>query len=163
VEPRQAGEVIKCTCGASLEAPTMLEMASLERAEPEPGPRRPPRPWGVRKSLSLLGAVVFLAALAPAVYLLTDQPPPFERERVKMRPDAIRRQTKTLTPLAGWRLWHSFRDKGPDGRSPIEEQIHEEMLRWHRERVLRWWLKLGLVASIGVAGLGLAVVPLWKK
>ena len=36
IEPRQAGQSIRCPCGNSVEAPTMLKMTALEPAEPEP-------------------------------------------------------------------------------------------------------------------------------
>lgn len=163
VEPRHAGEVVRCSCGASLAAPTMLEMAALERAEPEASTRRAAKPWGVRQSLSLLGAAIFLAALAPVVYLLANQPPPLERGKVELSPAAIRRETHALTPLQTWRVWQSCRVKGPDARTPFEEQFYDEILRRYREGLLRWRLSVGVVVLIGVVGLGLVVIPLWKK
>lgn len=163
VEPRQAGEVIKCSCGVALDAPTLLEMAALEKARPNPESRRSPEPWGVRQSLALLGAVILFAALGLTVVLLFNQPLPVEREKAVMSLDAIRRQTLALTPLQSRRVWQSLRATGPDGRMPFQEQIYDEMLGQYRQSLLGWWLSLGVVAVIGVVGLGLVAIPLWKK
>ena len=57
VEPRQAGQEIRCDCGASLEVPTMLGMAALEKAPSEPSHTPPSAPWGIRQGIVLLGTV----------------------------------------------------------------------------------------------------------
>ncbi len=161
VQPRQAGEVINCSCGASLQVPTMLEMAALERAQP--GPQRPVRPWGIRESLALLGAVLFVGALGLVIFLLLHQPPPPIPARAEMDPDTIRRQTRALTPLESRRVWQFLRAAGPDGRMSPEEHFYADILGRYRELLLRWWLSMGVAIAIAVAGLGLIVIPLLKR
>ena len=163
VDLRQAGEVVECSCGRSLDVPTMLQMAALERAEPDPGMRRSPRPWGVRQSLSLLGAVIFLGALGAAVFLLSIRPSAPVSTKAEMDPEAIRRQTQTLTPLQSRWIWQSLQARGPDGRTPQEEARYDEILGRYREACLRWWLSMGVALTFGVVGLGLVVVPRLMK
>ena len=163
VQPRQAGELIKCSCGAAFDAPTLLEMAAFEKAPPSPESPRSPDSWGVRQSLVLLGAVVSSAAVGLAVLLLFNQPPPMEREKAEKPPDALRREILALTPLESRRIWLRLRAAGPDGRTLFEEQIYDEMLTQYRQKLLGWWLSLGVAAVIGVVGLGLVAIPLWKK
>ncbi len=163
VEPRQAGQVVRCSCGASLEVPTLLEMAALEGAEPEAGARRPPRPWGVRQGLALLGAVIFLGALVLVIFLLRAQPRPPFPDKAEMDPGAVRREAQRLTPLQSRRIWQSLRARGPDGRMPREEQYQTDKLGRYQEDLLRWRLSMGVVLTIAVAGLSLVVIPLLRK
>jgi len=163
VQPRQAGGVVRCSCGASLEVPTLLEMAALEGAEPEPGARRPPRPWGVRQGLALLGAVVFLGALVLAIFLLRAQPRSPVFDRPEMSPEAIRRQSRALTPLQSRRAWQTVRAQGPDGLMPAQEQRYADKLSRYQEELLRWRLSMGVVVIISLAALSLVVIPLLRK
>lgn len=163
VEPRQAGQVVRCSCGASLEVPTLLEMAALEAAEPDPGTRRPPRPWGVRQALALLGAVIFLGTLVLVVFLLRAQPHPPFPDKAEMDPGAVHREARQLTPLQSRRIWQSLRARGPDGRMPQEEHYRTDKLGRYHEDLLRWRLSMGVVLTIAVAGLALVVIPLLRK
>lgn len=163
VESRQAGEVVECGCGRSLEVPTLLQMATLERTEPELEPRRSAKAWGARQSLSLLGAVVFVGALGAAGFLLSDRPPSPDPEWAKKPPELIRRQIKALTPLESRGFWQFLKVRGPDGHTPLEQARYEDILGRYHEARLRWWLSLGVVLTVGVVGLGLIVVPWWKK
>ena len=163
VEPRQAGEVVRCSCGASLEVPTLLEMAALERAEPEPGARRPSRPWGVRQGLALMGAVIFLGALVLVIFVSRTRPHPPGFDRPEMSPEAIRRQSRALTPFESRRAWQTLRAQGPDGLMPAQEQRYADKLGRYQEELLRWRLSMGVVLVIAVAGVSLAVIPLLRK
>ena len=160
VEPRQAGEVVTCSCGVSLEAPTMLQMAALEMADSEPESPRPPKVWGVRQSLSLLGAALFLTALGLAALNLYDRPPPPAFGRPGMPPEAIRRQSRSLTPFESRRAWQTLRAQGPDGLTPAQEQRYADILDRYGEALLRWRLWMGVVLIIAVVGGGLVVIPL---
>lgn len=163
VEPRQAGEVVRCSCGASLEAPTMLKMATLEPAQPEPGSRQPPQAWGVRQSLSLVGGVILLVSLGLAGFLFYDKPPPPISARSEMSAEAIRRQSRGLTPLQSRRAWQALRATGPDGRMPAQENVYAGILARHQEELLRWWLSMGVVVIIAVVGAALVVIPILTK
>jgi hypothetical protein len=141
----------------------MLEMAALERAEPEPTPQRSSRPWGVGHSLALLGAAVFLGALGLVIFLLTARPPLPDADKAEMSPQEIRRKTEALTALESRRVWQYLRTTGPDGRTPMEKEMYEDMIARYQERLLRWHLSLGVAVVVAVVGLGLIVVPLSMK
>ncbi len=159
VDLRQAGEVVECSCGTSLDVPTMLKMATLEPAQPAPGSPRPPKVWGVRQSLSLLGVVLFLTALGLAAFKLYDRPPHPVFDRPEMSPEAIRRQSRALTPFQSRQAWQTLRAQGPDGLTPAQEQRYADILDRYGEAVLRWRLWMGVALTFGVVGLGLVVVP----
>jgi hypothetical protein len=149
VEARQAGGVVKCGCGASLEVPTMLEMAALERAEPESAAPRPRMRWGVRQSVALLGLVIFLIALGLGIYqLLTPpEPPP------TMTAEQTRRIVDAFTPVESLQVWRMFRSEGLDEFETSKE-------RDYRRGVLIRRLWMGVVVVVALAGLGLLVTPL---
>jgi hypothetical protein len=163
IEPRQAGEVVGCSCGASLEVPRMLEMAVLERAEPAAATQRSSGPWGVRHSLAVVGAAILLGALGLAIFLLTGRPPPPDAGRAELSPQEIRRKTESLPPVETRRVWEHFRITGPDGRTPMEEPMYEDMVARYQERLLRWYLSIGVAVVVALVGLGLIVVPLSLK
>jgi len=145
VEPRQAGQTIKCRCGASLRIPPMLQMKALERAEPEPvAGQVAASPWGVRQSLALLGLVIAALALVVALRLFWIRPlPPNEP-----RPEAIRRQTQSLSALDAWRFWQSLRASGLDPRRPREDRIYPEAC-------FRYRLAMGVVFVVAALGIAL--------
>jgi len=64
VETSQAGQVVRCQCGAELEAPTLLHMTALKRA-PEPEATTAPRAsrWGLRQRLVLIGMAITVPSL----------------------------------------------------------------------------------------------------
>ena len=74
VEPRQAGGQVRCTCGRSLEVPTMLKMAKLQRAEPWPETQRPTSRWGWHQSIILLGIAILLGTIVASVHLARSRP-----------------------------------------------------------------------------------------
>ena len=107
VEPRQAGQEIRCDCGASLEVPTMLGMAALEKAPSEPSHTPPSAPWGIRQGIVLLGTVIVLLALGMVIPLHLTRP-------ALPTAEMIRQRTQTLSPFQSWRHWHVLRAGGPD-------------------------------------------------
>jgi len=141
----------------------MLEMADLERAEPEAAAQRSSGPWGVRHSLAVVGAAILVGAVGLVIFLLTAQPPPPDADRAQMSPQEIRRKAESLTPLESRRVWQHFRITGPDGRTPMEEPMYEDMLARYQERLLRWYLSIGVAVVVALVGLGLIVVPLSMK
>ncbi len=153
VEPRQAGELIRCTCGASVEVPTMLEMRGLKRVEPEPTPSQAAAPWGIRQRLVLLGSVIMLAVLVLAIVLCWSRP---VSPRAGRGPAVIRQQMRDIAPLPSWRAWQALRAAGLDPDNEAEKEAYQESL-------FRWWLGMGVVLIIGAVGIGLTVVPLFTR
>src|SRR4051812_34483923 len=79
VSAAQAGESLRCSCGAIVEVPTMRGLRDLERLEPKepvPGDR-----WGDRQRLALGLLVAALVLWGAAGYLFAKIPaslPPFD-------------------------------------------------------------------------------------
>lgn len=151
VERRQAGQVVRCRCGASLNVPTMQEMAALKRAEPEPGPPRPSRPWGVGQSVALLGAVIFLVGAGLVIYLVVARPRPREFPPPPSA-EAIRRQTQALSPAKSLQAWRILQARSLQLPRAREQEYQDELFVWG--------LWMGVVVIIALVGVGLVVTPL---
>lgn len=148
IEPRQAGEVIPCPCGASLTVPTMLEMATLERVERESDTRAERHPWGVTQQLILLGSLITLLTGAGAIYLFFTQPTLQKRD---VSPSELRRQVQTLTPGNCWHLYRILRMEGPERAPTPKDVAHAKLLLQHR-------IYVGILTLFACVGIGLIVV-----
>ncbi len=97
VEAAQAGQTVRCACGAELDVPTMSSITSLEQVEPEAeaGPSRPESAWGRREAWILLGTVVLLVGVTLLVWLQWSQPRLID--------------TRTMSPIESWGLWNELR------------------------------------------------------
>ncbi len=97
VEAAQAGQTVRCACGAELEVPTMSGISALETLEPEAeaGPSRPESGWGRREAWILAGAVVLFAGVTLLVRLQWSKPRLID--------------TPTMSPIESWGLWHELR------------------------------------------------------
>ncbi|HYW79879.1 MAG TPA: hypothetical protein VE890_09900 [Thermoguttaceae bacterium] len=153
VEPRQAGEVIACGCGASLTVPTMREMADLEQAEPKSDTREKWKPWGVHQRLILLGVVLVLLSGPPAIYLWGTLPIIPKRD---FDPVAIRRQVDSLSPVHSWHLFRNLRQQGPTLEPLPQTAVQAEKLLRHR-------IYAGVLTLFACAGIGLIVVALTRR
>lgn len=120
VEATQAGQEIRCACGAVLEIPSMRGLSELERAEAggaattsssasgRAGKSRTGRAartpdiaptaarWGSRQKRVFLGALIAAVGLALVVILYVYRP------RLP--------EVESLSPLGTWRLWHELRE-----------------------------------------------------
>ena len=139
VEPRQAGETITCSCGASLQIPTLLGMADLEPA-PQPSTPKPSKTgWGLKHRLRLLGIVLTLAAVAGGGWLYMH--PPTSRFHA-IDPEQIRQNYKTFTPSVTWDGW-KYMQKGLDRR--IDQDYAAAVLRFRA-----WQVVVGAAALCGI-------------
>lgn len=154
VEASQAGQQIRCPCGAAVEVPAMRGLAELERATPEPATGRSsstehpsgaaqgmPAPsraaarsstsvWGTRQRLLLIGALLSLLGLGMAGWFH------FARPRVV--------PTEAMAPIDTWRMWQDLRhgiDQHPDW-----EEFYLESLATYR----RWMIVASFVIGVGV-------------
>ena len=152
VEPRQAGEIIRCTCGASLDVPTMLQMRALERAKPPRAAQQTSAPWGARQAVLLLGIVIVLVALGLAIGLFLTRP---ISPTARLTPDVLDREVRDLSPFESWQRWQALRALGPAGRRLPGEEAYEKAF-------FQYCLWMGLVLTIAVVGIGLIVGAVLK-
>jgi len=131
VDRSQAGQGIRCECGARLEVPTMRALRLLERVTPKPDAARPTRSaWGARQGLLLLGVLVILAALGLMALLHSSRPRLHDVE--------------DLPPIRTWLLWQELR-QGLQERPVGEKEFLERVTRYRR-----WIGVLWVVAGAGV-------------
>ena len=117
VEPRQAGGTILCSCGSSLQVPTMLEMTALELAPPESASPQPPTAaWGMLHRLVLLGTTVSLVAIAVGIVLYVERP---VSRFGRVDPEEIRRSAQSMSPSLAWEIWETMK-QGLDRRTDRE-------------------------------------------
>jgi len=133
VRSTQAGETVRCACGAELEVPTMQEVTLLQKAEPAPdaGHARSATSWGRREGWMLFGTILLIVSLGFAGYLQWSMP--------------RFREVDTLTPLGTWVLWQELRLGANRDPSPVAKMFAERLA------ANRHWLKVNLVlAGVGV-------------
>ena len=151
IEPRQAGEVISCDCGASQNAPTMREMTRLEEAAPDPTAGEAAT-WGVRQAIVLLGGIMLVVAIVPAVFLYLEFP-------TKPKPptvESIREDAATSSPLVALKTWHLFRAGGPGDQTDDGIGAYGQSLNKFQEKLLRW--RVGAGASLALIALGAGLI-----
>lgn len=130
VNSTQAGESVRCECGASLTVPSLSELSRLELA-PRASARRKKRrrPWSKRQGWILLGAFIVAAAVGLLAFLHLTRPRLVDLE--------------SLRPIQVWSVWQDLR-RGPDRNLSLAEQRFLEMRGIHRV----WQLALlGAVAA----------------
>lgn len=140
IETAQAGQTIRCQCGAELEVPRLMQMRSLSRAEPEPQQSERQSGWGVRQRLVLLGALVAIPGFVLATYLFLTRPRPAEVPTYA--------PLDALTFSETWNIWLDLRS-GVE-RRPIGWELHYE----HRLRANRQWMAVALA----ICGAGLLLM-----
>lgn len=142
VEPRRAGEMTACpTCGASLQVPTMREMAALEPAPAES--HRPPSgdAWQWRHRTLLLGVVLAVAAIVLGIVFFVKRP---IADIDNVDPDRVRQSAQKFTPLATWHYW-TLMKQGLDRR--IDQKYADRLAIYHIQQTF--------AGLLGLAGVGL--------
>ena len=140
IEASQAGQTIRCQCGADLEAPRLMRMSSLKRAEQEASPARPRNGWGTRQRLVLLGALLALPGIVLTTYLLLNRP--------KLAEVPTHAPLDSLTISETWNIWLDLRtgiQRHPTGM----ELYYQERLKANRQ-----WTGVALA----ICGLGVLVM-----
>ncbi|MEN6405271.1 MAG: hypothetical protein ABFC77_02250 [Thermoguttaceae bacterium] len=148
VEPRQAGEQILCECGASLVAPTLLDMRTLEPAPESKEPTSARTVWGLPQQVRLAGLVVLVIALGCEGVLYWFRP-------VSPTVDAfyIQEMASRFTPAQTWDVWRQTVDQGFDRRT--DQGYEEELARSH--------FLLTVVGVIFLIGAGLTIAGTWFR
>jgi len=144
VDKRQAGEIITCSCGASLEVPTLLKLMTLERAEVAHQPLTPKTTWSTGHRLILLGTVVIIVAVVIGVWLFWVRPTdPY----ANLNPEQIQSASQLLSPMQSWRLWVMLEKGGLKHRKQFIEVTFADVQAQHRI----FWGLLAVVAGVGMA------------
>ena len=142
IEASQAGEKLRCACGAELEAPTMLGIAKLEPAEPDRESDTPAPTWGVRHRLLLFGGLI--AAIGLGVVLLTWRTWPTKGD------------FSAISPFMSLQVWHNLK-QGIGVPPNLADQMFADAIRWH----FRWLAVGAAVALVGIAVI--AAAPLFGR
>jgi len=152
VEPAQAGQVLQCACGRSVQTPTLLDLRKLPLA-PEETTSPSTSPWGVRHRLISLGSLILIVALAwlgvlllvwpskpqpPETITWQTPPPPGQKE-------PLRKTTQQLTLLESYLAWQSLPRE-------LESLSDAPMARYRKEvaTAVNWFI-VGCV--VGILGL----------
>jgi len=164
VEAPQAGQTVRCSCGESVEVPTIRGLAKLERAQ-QPAPAVTGPRWGPREGVLLLGAVIAVLALITAgglhlrrhhvgkQFAIPDNT--FTDERA----EEIRQAVDKLSPAQAWREWEHLRTGIRRGQTRAEAE--REKLLLQRQAATEAYTPWIIVAySIVVVGVIVVAVPL---
>jgi len=147
VEAAQAGQIVQCPCGRNLEVPTMLRLRFLEAVQDEVD-YGAGEGWEFRQGLTLVGAVVALAAVAGAVYFHVNRPKPPAAIVVE---EAFRDRVEDLTLVETHSWWEELRFGLYDKR-PGYQEYHDAMKAYHI-RLGVTLVILGLATTTTIAGL----------
>jgi hypothetical protein len=148
VEPRQAGESLVCVCGASLSAPTVLQMAKLEPADDVDKKSQTTQTWGSRDRMLLLGSLALLVGLGFGIWLAFHQP---VTRYNYLGPDRIRQTVAGMSLSKSWDAWTDLKR----GINPTPDRVYES---WVRD----FYMQLGAAGILAVGGAVLLVTG-WSK
>ncbi len=142
VEITKAGQEVQCTCGASVEVPTLQGLRALKRAAPDAAaPRK--STWGLRQQLLLVGAVITVIALVPAGYLYLYRPQMLDID--------------TVSPWHAWRIWLDLRQGLREGMREMAQFNAMVTAYW------RWMAVLGVFATLGLLTMATSLLVPQKK
>lgn len=132
VEKRQAGQTVRCVCGASLNIPGLQAISRLELAETE-AVRHAPH-WGTRQRLLLLGWVLTAVAFGFIYFYVQKRPTRFN--------------VTEYSAIQACELWASL-------KAGVDQPPMRHDLLYLRDVYL---YKLSLAASMVLLGVGLLVL-----
>ena len=146
IEPRQAGETVRCECGLACTVPTMREVQNL-RPAPLSGelPAAEITAWGNPQRFLVAGLVVCSLAALAAVILYIQFPAHFAG---LPSPETVRQHVKGLSTLETRRYFHQWILPGIDISEQAEVQSKRSMVN----------LGMAAIACLGAIGLILAAV-----
>jgi hypothetical protein len=139
VEPRQAGEMTSCSCGAMLHVPTLLDMRKLELAE-QKSTASARADWGPKQQLRMLGIVLLAAALGIGGWLLAHQP---TSQFLNVDAEQVRQNAQKLPPVHTWKAWQSMKQR-IDPR--VDQKYADDLQIFHLEMSV-----LAVIAVLGIA------------
>lgn len=154
VEAPQAGQTVRCSCGQSMEVPTIRGLAKLQQAKQQEVTKAGSR-WGPRQGLLLLGAVITLTAVSASIALQVKANADYEKftptgyKFTEEKAERIRQAYEKMSPAQTWREWGDLRSRVGRNSTPTEKKIAEVIL-YRDEQVAmyqRWrYVTYGIVA-----------------
>ena len=149
VEPRQAGQKVVCSCGATMQVPRLLEIMALEPAPDESNAPPAAASWGWRQRTKLLGSILLSVAVLAAVLLLMNRPISRFQE---VSPEEVLRNAHKMTPTETWNYWQ-WAKQGLDRRTDQQ----------HAAAVVRFRIWLAATAIVALTGGGLIVLGMMPR
>lgn len=148
VSPAQAGQTIHCSCGRSVEVPTLMAMRALEPADSgEPSPARG-GVWGTRQRLILIGLVVMLVSGGTAFYFSRGKP---RSTAHLLETDGLQRRTERMSLIETYQEWHELK-QGLDRKRFIDKE-YDKRLGIYRQKMGAALAFFALGVAMLVAGL----------
>jgi hypothetical protein len=147
VSVAQAGQSIRCACGAQLDVPTLRGLRALAGSEPvqRAAGTRPPRVWNNWHRVALLLILISACSFAAGGYMAVTLPP----AAVLPTPDEIGEWFETSSHVDVRKAFEDLK-KGlptaPIAPDPIEER--------------RKWMLWGITIALAIGALGLAAAPI---
>lgn len=152
VEPRQAGETVRCECGLTCAVPTMRAVQNLRPASTTlPAEAKPA--WGNPQRLLVAGLVIVSLAAISAVILYIQFPTHFAGLRP---PEQERQFVKSLPPLETMRYFRTRILPGIELYESAEVQRKEKM-------VYLGMGSLAVFAAIGLSLVGVGVTGIMRR
>jgi hypothetical protein len=156
VELRQAGEIIKCECGTSVEVPTLGGIKNLQRVETDAEPKKATDIWTTGHRLTFFGGLVILAGVVIGGWLFWTRPvDPY----ANFTPEQMIQAAASRTPIQSLRLWQMLVSSGLEHHKRAAEIDYADNLLKFR---VYWWI-LGIVFGIGVALVAAGIIVLKLK
>jgi hypothetical protein len=159
VELSQAGQQLRCQCGATVSVPTFRQLRELPLAAVEPSRDAPRSTWGARQ-----GAIAASLIIAGLLLLGAGANRYSEPLLPKFNPDArnkdVSGQIDKLGPAEAWKIWtENYRHLGSTGFVAMEHQM-TQVIQQRIDQDRRIQLALVVLAAIGgVIALVLAMIP----
>ena len=160
VELRQAGEKVRCACGATLDVPPLRELRRLPASVTTDAVAAASSRWGVRQGAIAASLIVaILLAIASALSWYTE--PTLPRFDPAARTRIVEENLARLTPVAAWRLWVD--SILPLSRSGLREYEYPEAdaIRQHIAR--RRFNEATMLIGAGIFATVAAGLAVWRK
>jgi len=159
VDPRQAGESVRCECGRSVDVPTLRQLRRLDPVKETDGRDKTRTPWSTGQGVvfaigSLIALIGFVAAILLFIHrsrLDTARPPAPDLER-------LREDTRRASADHLWEFWWKL--------SAIKEQRLKRrtprfILDRRRAKTLSTYMYFA--AGAGTVGVGVATVAMFIR
>jgi hypothetical protein len=158
IQLRQAGEIVRCECGTSLEVPKLTGIKLLQRLEVTVEPKITRITWTTGHRLTFFGGLVILAGIVIGGWLIWTRP---QDPYANFTPDQMIQAAASRTPLQSLRLWQMLVRGGLERHKRFAEIAYADMQAQYR---VYWWiLDLFVGIGVGLVAAGVIVLKMKKK